>query len=408
MFYRYLFIIVLLIFISCGGEKGSQWLMKTKEQTITVNEAGEIWNNLTPSTRASYLANINTVGTFISTLGKETIIFSEVNNTNYLNSIDMANLKNCWIRHASVNAFKDSLSSSYRDEITNTDITNYQQLLGKIVWYSVNHNETFGPVRLPDLPWDLAFAFDTITAGTSIELEGIEYTLDSSSTSRNLLNNEMQHETTFAISNLTQSRVNRHLNTLKAPLLQQLFIDSLSIELYTKQDASLNNSTTLAFWQDDTISAEELNVALSFITPKISASVSSSDWVYAALINQAGLFILEDIYSNQYPADYTKIQSQANDYAVDMVTDMLFTENITNTIIITDSMVVEAYTEITSAGETRSFQNMEQSLRANILIHCEEQRTMEWICELEEKWDLEINNNILGDIPSDPSQWSSF
>ncbi|MCD4708574.1 MAG: peptidyl-prolyl cis-trans isomerase [Candidatus Sabulitectum sp.] len=508
---KYFLLPALLMIISCGTPDGSNWLIKTSTSEVTVSEAGIIWDELDQSERALLLAGDSPVGDFVSALGRETMILHEISNDRYLHSPTIEYMRKCWVRSASAKAYNDSLSASVQGGITATDLSNYRELLGKIVWYSSTAREGAGPVRLPDLPWDLAFAFDTMTTGSTVEIEGVSYTLDSCITSPEKLIDEAHPDTdrvnTFALSSLTQSRVNRNLLSLKTEAMGTFSIDSASVLAYCAHRDSLEDRTELAFWNNGAISAEEFDGIVAFIALGQSNAASSPRWVYRNLKNQAELIIVEELYSRIYPHDYADIQQAANKFATDQAYELLFRHNVTNSVVITDSMVIEAYSSMDSipmVPETRTFisiaasstvceevlarlnsgdslflsnysgysrflihgnnllsrpvsvselpseisavlfglnevdtgwygpseidedlfiayrldqifpahptpfEKLRESIRHRLLIHCEEQRTMEWICELERACNLQINNGILGDLPADPSSWSDL
>lgn len=508
---KYLLFLTLLMIISCGAPDGSTWLIRTSTSELSVAAAGKVWDELDHNERNSFLAGDSPVGSFVSALGRETMILNEINNDRYLHSPIIENMRKCWVRSASVKAYNDSLSATIQAEITAADLLYYRELLGTIVWYSSSTEEPAGPVRLPDLPWALAFAFDTMTTGSSVEIEGISYTLDSCVIPPEKIINEMHVDidrvNNFALSSLTRSRVNRNLLSLKAETMGSFAIDSASILVFCTQRNSLNDNAELAFWNNGAISAEEFDGIVSFIALGQPGAANSSRWVYRTLRNQAELMCVEDIYSELNPHDYADIQQIANDFATDQASELLFRHNVTNSVVITDSMVIEAYSRMNSipmVPETRTFmsitapsavceealvmiksgnslqlsgfsghseflapgsellsrpvtrpelpeqtgtaifalvkgdtlwygpseigenlfmiyrldqilpahptpfEKLRDSIRHRLLIHSEEQRTMEWICELERACNLQINHEILGDLPSDPSLWSDL
>jgi len=60
------------------------------------------------------------------------------------------------------------------------------------------------------------------------------------------------------------------------------------------------------------------------------------------------------------------------------------------------------------APHQAEFEDLKEALRASITAHLEEQDTMEWLRTLEESYELEINSDILEDLPADPSMWSDL
>ena len=507
---KVIFVLLFVIFLSCTSKpEGSTWLITTASEVISVSQAGDIWNSLEQPEKNAFIAASSPVGNYVSNLGTKTILFEEIDNELYLNSDVVESMKKCWIRNASLRAYTDSLSSSTESEITPSDISNYMDLLGTVVWFSSEPGASVGPVRLPDLPWPLAFALDSMTSGSSVEINGIIYTLDSCVTSRRRINSDSISDYTFAVSSLTKSRVRRTLNQFTTEDMNDFSLDSASVVAwFTHCNNYSEQNQVLAHWHTGTITADELDGIAAFISLSRPFIEIDPVQMYSILKEQAELAVIENLYSSLYPADYSDILLHANRFAVDISTEMLFDDSVSSKILVTDSMVAEGYLgmesipevpetrtffslataeettchELLSVGCTDSlitksdctgyygflspgsnilsepvtaselpealsmelfrlsnadtlwhgpvrlnqdlfviyrlnqifpahpvaFEDIKESIRHRLFIHKQEQMEMDWICELESKHNLEINYEVLGDLPSDISSWSEL
>jgi hypothetical protein len=499
-------VLLFVLFLSCtSGSEGSTWLIATASGVISVSQAGEIWNGLEQSERNSFLAADSPVGDFVSSLGTNTVMLEEIDNELYLNSSIVKSMKKCWIRNACSRAYIDSLSVSVRDDISPEDISYYMSLLGPVVWFSSPATGAVGPVRLPDLPWSLAFALDSMIPGSSVVIDGITYTLDSCVTPSMVPNSDFAIDYSFAISSLTRSRVKRAIRQLTAESIKHFSLDSASVTAWCTFDSSPEDDVVLASWNDSIITASELEGITAFVSLGLPLIDIDPKQTYSMLREQAELSIIQDIYSSLYQNDYSVILLNADRFAVDISTEMLFEDSVSNRIQITDSMVVEEYlgmesvpevpenrtffsvaaTEITLCRELLSesnidslisesdytgyfrflapgsrllsepvtaselpsvlsmelfnlssvdtvwhgpvklnrnlfvifklcsiypahpvpFEKLKDAIRHRLFIHRQEQMEMNWIRELENQHSLEINNEVLGQLPSDISLW---
>lgn len=510
--HKYIFLFAfLLILTGCGSPDGSTWLIRTSTDSITVSEVGATWLELDESTRTRFLAKDNSVGDFITALGRKTMITAEIDNQNYLHSQYIQSMRNCWVINSAFIAYSDTLSSSMRSSITEADLLHYSELLGSIVWFSSPVAGSKGPVRLPDLPWDLAFALDSIAPGSHVEVNGIMYTLDSIETSSQEMIDATLADTStfnsFARSSLTESRSVRSLDSLKTEAMKTFQMDSTAVAAYCLQRESVDISTELASWDGGSINAGEFHGIADFSSMGHPGNPQSFNWVSHNLRNQARLSFIADLYAAGFPEGYMSFTRGAEDFALDQASELLFKVNVTDAVQISDSLVYQAYLQMDSIPqlpETRvfesvmvpggileevialmgdenslmaigypgyteflapgnefisrpvarhelpyeidqvlflieessdqwqrpvevendlfvfcrlveivpphaaSFEQVETTIRRNLLIHLEEQRTMEWMRELEAIHEFQVNHGILSDLPTDPASWSEL
>ncbi len=510
--HKYIILFVFLLMLtSCGSPDGSTWLIRTSTDSITVSEVGTTWLELDQSARMRFLAKDNPVGDFITALGRKTMITAEIDNENYLHSQYIQSMKNCWIINSAFIAYRDTLSSSMRSSITDSDLSHYSELLGSIVWFSSTVTGSKGPVRLSDLPWNLAFALDSIAPGNHVEVDGVMYTLDSIETSsQEMIDATLADSSTFnsfARSSLTESRSIRNLDSLKSEVMRTFQMDSAAVAAYCLQRDSVDNSTELASWSGGSISAREFHGIADFASMGHPGNPQSFNWVSHNLRNQARLSFVADLYAAEFPQGYMSFTQGAEAFALDQASELLFTVNVADAVQISDSLVYEAYLQMDSVPqlpETRvfesvmvpsgilaeaialisddnslmeigytgyteflapgnefisrpvtqrelpygidlvlfameennhqwhrpveveedlfvffrlveivpphaaSFEQVEATIRRNLRIHLEEQRTMDWMCELEAIHEFQVNHGILGDLPTDPAAWSEL
>jgi len=502
---------MLFLLAACGSTDGNTWLIRTNTEEISVSEVGTAWINLDNETRMRFMSGDNPVGDFITALGRKTMVTMEIDNSEYLYSPVIQTMRKSWAMNSAFLAYSDSLSAVARRNITEEDLSNYAELLGSTVWYTSSIGSQRGPDRLPDLPWDVAFAFNSMAAGSTVEIEGVLYTLDSIITAPREMIDETIANTdqfrAFAINSLTESRVDRSLETLKQEALETFVIDSAAVFTYCTLRDSLDNSSEVASWSGGSISAEDLDGIIAFLSLGQSESSQSPVWVSHNLRNHARLLYIAHKYAEEFPDEYSVIEDNSKSFAMDQASDLLFDTRVSDTIVISDSMVSEAYNSLDSVPvlpESRTFESvmvpgavlddamplmnsdaelmqlgytgyteflsdgseflsrpvflselpremdlvlfllensdnswqrpvevsensfvfyrlvetipshpaslkqLEPSLRRNLHIHLEEQKTVEWMCELEDTYNLQINSDILNDLPSDPSLWSEL
>jgi hypothetical protein len=458
-----------------------------------------------------FLSGENPVGDFITALGRKTMVTMEIDSDIYLHSSVIQTMKKCWTQSAAFIAFKDSLAVAEIQDLSETDFANYADLLGSVVWYTSSIHGRKGPERLPDLPWNLAFAFDSIATGSTVDIDGVSYTLDSITTAAPELIAATIADASqfrgFVRNSLVESRVNTNLEIMKFQALETLVIDSTEVFSYCSARNSLDDSTELAFWDSGTITASDFDGIAAFLSLSGNNSSSSPAWVFHNLENQVRLQYIAERFSSEYPDGYSVVTQNAEAFAVDQASELLFKNEVTETVTVTDSMVSAEYAVMDSIPmlpESRIFESivapadslgylitlidsgtallntgfsgysdflsdssdfvsrpvfrselpgemdttlflldednnqwqrsvevqegtsvlyrlvqvippheaqfeyLESSIRDNLVMHLEEQRTMEWMRELESSYKFQINSDILADLPADPSMWSEL
>lgn len=357
--------LILLGVIGCGGPKGSTWLIRTANGEVTVSQAGDAWNGLNPDAMRGFMSGNNPVGGFVSTLGHKLLIISEISNDEYLYSNKVQAVRECWLRNTAYLACTDSLESEIRASVTDEDILFFKQLIGTIVWYTSPDGVRRGPERLPDLEWELAFAFDTMSPGRSVSLAGEVFVLDSAVTSPDSMIQITLADTArvnaFALASLTEKRLSAKLDSIGTAVLGTLELDSALVNTYCSARNTLEDETVLAFWEEGVLTASDMDGIVALTSMGQPVAPESSLWVYHNLKNHAKLTAVCSMFSEIHPEAFSAITEQSNDFAKGYAGDLLFSEAVLSAVELTDEMIMEAYESLDSiptVPEMRIFESV--------------------------------------------------
>jgi hypothetical protein len=357
--------LILLLLLGCTRPGGDTWLIRTTEGEITVADAGRAWNNLRPQAREGFLSGSNPVGEFVTTLARRNMTVAEISNDSYLFSPGIQALRRSWLRSSAFIAMRDSLVASETAGITEEDLRNYRLLLGKTVWYTDPEGVTRGPERLPDLPWELAFALDTLEPGAAAELEDGSFVLDSVVTAPDSLIAATLADTVrvnaFARGSLAESRAGRALREIESAVIADMAFDSTAAAAYSSEDPSLSGETVLVTWGSNSLTADDMDGIKTLVGMSFPLESMSLQWVFHNLQNHARLEETAGAYSLLYPDDYAVLEGEADRFAMEYAGELLYTNRVTAEVSITEQMVIEAYEsieEIPMMPETRTFMSV--------------------------------------------------
>lgn len=500
-----------LLIAGCGSPMNDTWLIRTERQTITVVRAGEEWDDLDPRTRDKFVSEDNCIGNFITLLSRKSVIIDEISNDHYLYSPQIQTLKKIWLINTSFSEYYNLMYSQYINSLTDAEIDGFVRLLFRRLWYTGPDGMRTGPVEFKDINWDTAFAFDTLTTGESVEIQGELYTLDSVAEASDSLMHaacaDSEQLFNYARNALAAGRTEEHIRSVCSGMYSSFVCDSSLVRMYLSTRDDVENSTILAEWDSGQFTAADLDAMFSGGFIFRPGSSCTTEQVIAALRNQGKMAAVESFFALNLPDLHERIADEAESFALERAGDLLFADQVSSMIVITDEMIIEAYEAMDSIPvipETRTFLSvvfprealddmlqltadgsdpmetgytgyapfttsdtgfvsrpvlpsdlppnlrtvlfslpedntdwqrpveisdgsfvmirlnsvipphnadismMENTIRANLQAHLEEQRTMEWLCELEQKHSLEINSDILNELPTDPDLWSEL
>jgi len=502
---------VLVSFLGCSSNpNGDSWIIRTSSQCITVSELGAEWDNLDSAAVAGFLSEGNPVGDFITTYSRKLLVVDEVSNSDYLFSRDIQSYRDSYARNAAYAAFCDSVNNYYLNSISREDVASFSHLLGKTVWFSESPGTARGPVDLQYLNWDLAVAFDSMSSGDTLRINGVLYTLDSAFTAADSLIEPIMADPEFfesyATSRIAHQRLSADITYICQETVLTFQADSAVVSELLHHPDSMEDSTVVASWSTGCFTVADFPGMMSFSAVSGSVAPYTIDWIVLNLKNHAMMDEIESLYSSSNCSSFSQIQDTAETLAMKRAGDLLYEDRVLSHITVTDSMLIASYESMDSLpivpesrifeavvvpvndldrasefvggsldpeflgfrgfsayldqGEYLSrpvtasevpgdmgtilfmldednrewqrpveveeglfimfrldsiiqehpaeFHQMEPVLRENVQAHLEEQVTMEWLRELEEIHHLEINTDILEDLPADLSCWSTL
>ncbi|MGM0627352.1 MAG: hypothetical protein ACQETZ_04250 [Candidatus Fermentibacterota bacterium] len=230
----------LTVACSCCGSpvEGDDWLMTMGDDTITVSDAGSLWDGLETGERRQFLRADDPVAAYVITLARREMVMREIGRLGYLDRPRAICLAGAWVRRQLYMAAVDSAKAMIASGISPEDIDFYRSLMGRTVWYTTNprspHAASHGPVHLPEVPKDLALCLDTLRTGQSAVCGDTEVRLDSLYATDPELVAETLRDTSrvesLARNRLSESRYDLMRDSLLQHALEEAEIDTLALE----------------------------------------------------------------------------------------------------------------------------------------------------------------------------------
>ncbi|MBD3278910.1 MAG: hypothetical protein GF388_11475, partial [Candidatus Aegiribacteria sp.] len=97
------------VITSCGGSSVSSetWLISVGGDTLTVGDLGNAWNGLAPGNREVFTEKDNTVGDYIVTYGRKTLLQMELEDAGYLEDDSLLALRDTWLMEKVIQAYRE-------------------------------------------------------------------------------------------------------------------------------------------------------------------------------------------------------------------------------------------------------------------------------------------------------------
>lgn len=363
---RLIFAFVIVSVLGCAKDpSGDSWIIKTSSQCITVSDLGAEWNDLDSASVAGFLEDGNPVGDFITVYSRKLLVIEEISNSDYLFSTGIQSYRDSWTRNSSYAAFCDSVFNQFFGAVTEEDIAAFSGFFGKTVFYSESTGTEREPVGLQYLFWDLAIAFDTMSAGESVELNGVLYTLDSVFTVPDSLIaadfDDPEFRRNYAASSIARQRLNGEIMRICQETVVSFQADTASIASFLEDPESVADSTVLASWGTGSFTAADFYGMMSFSAVSGYATPYSLEWGILNLKNHAMMDQIQTLFADSNTSRYSYILLEAESLAMKRASDLLYSDRVLSSITITDSMLIDAYENMDSLPElpeTRTFESL--------------------------------------------------
>ena len=232
-------IFALAVACSCCGSpaEGDDWLMTMGDDTITVSDAGRLWNGLEAGERRQFLRADDPVAAYVIALARREMVLREVGRLGYLDRPRAICLAGAWVRRRLYMAAVDSAKATIASNVSPEDIDFFRRLMGRTVWYTTDPGtpsaESHGPTHLPEVQEELALCLDTLRIGQAAVCRDTEVRLDSLHATDSDLVEQTLSDTSrvesLARNRLVESRFDQMRDSLLQRALQEAAIDTTAL-----------------------------------------------------------------------------------------------------------------------------------------------------------------------------------
>jgi hypothetical protein len=323
--------------------------------TITVEDAGELWDGLAPGERQRFLRSEDPVAGYVVSLARREMVLKEIGRLGYMDRPRAVCLAGAWVRNRLYGAAVDSARSMLRRGISPEDVERFRRLMGRTVWYTEEPGgpgaESYGPVHLPELPSDLALCLDTLRPGQSVVCGGSFIRLDSVyATDPELVEQTLRdtaHVESLARNRLVASRLDRMRDSLLEWAAGRAEIDTAALE-------GMARSIAEGGFQPDTMAEvvsgpreswteRKLLTEAAFASESRPVDPASASWLLFLarnlLLRNAFVSWLQQSRPQALEPLLAAGQSQRRSRAVDLIYD----EMVAESIAVSDEDIQERY-----------------------------------------------------------------
>lgn len=363
---RIVFLTAILMLTGCGSDPlGRQWLIKAGDQTVTVSELGNAWNELDSITMADYLQEENVVAAFVTGYGRKMLILQAIDSPDYLHSPEIHSHMETWLRNTSYSAFCDSLFYAALDTLSPELVTEVSGFIGTAALFHEADGEVQGPAELQDLNIGLARALYHMQPGESCQIDGVTWYLDS-------LIVMPQEELAvyfpdraaiedYAASAIASRAVTREVERLTDPVRLSFQADTTLLSSWPWEVSEPSPDHVISSWDGGEFRVRDLPGMLMLSSVSGGHVPHSEGWFLVNLLNNAMMVRIEEIYSASYPADHQSIAERAETMARIRASDLLFENEVVSRVTITESTLLEEFRNLDSIPEipeTRIFESV--------------------------------------------------
>ena len=349
-------IIMLTIISLIAGCSGSSvdrttWLIVVGEDTISVGDAGEAWNQLGERQKELFILKDNTVGEYIVTYGRKALLQLELAEAGYLDDHLLLLSKGAWLNSKLSEAARKLLYERILETIGEDEIDFFLNYLGRHVLYTMNpgsaSEQTLGPVHIPLLPADLIVLLDSLSFGeVGIMESGIEIRLDSIVTADSSLILQALSDTVTVRLNAASSIATRRYQVMEDSLKQSfhtdynLIVDSTvlgQLVLYYSEEAEFPTGETLAFSSNlGSLTVEEIRGEIAYLQNRQMINPSDTIWMNGFIDRLLFNFYSLDLLESENPEFVNTLREESEKYLLDIASEEFYEDRIQSTITITD------------------------------------------------------------------------
>ncbi len=344
----------------CGGSNVDRttWLIVVGEDTISVGEAGEAWNQLGDSQKELFNSKDNTIGEYIVTYGRKVLLQLELADSGYLDDPLLVLSRGAWLNAQLGEAARKLLYERELENIGDDEIDFFLSYLGRHVLYTINpgtdSEETLGPVHIPLLPADLIRLLDSLSFGEAgIMQSGMEIRLDSIVTADSALIIQALSDTAMVRSSAASAIATRRYQEMEDSLKQSfhtdynLSLDSTVIEqliLYYSDEAEFPAGESVVFSSDlGSLTAEEVIGEISYSQSRYMANPADAIWMNGFIDFLLFNFYSLDLLESESPEFVNTLREESERYLLELASEEFYTDRIQSTVTVTTEYVEDLF-----------------------------------------------------------------
>ena len=348
------------LLVSCGGPSVSSetWLIAAGGDTLTVGELGNAWNRLDPGNREVFTEKENTVGEYIVTYGRKTLLQMELEDAGYLEDDSLLALRNTWMMEKVIQAYREMIFQDALERVSPEEVDLYQNRVGDLAFFTVEHQgdstSSYGPVHMPTLPRDMFGLLDSLPEGeTGITSEGMTIRLDSVTMADSSLLQQAFSDTTALRDGISRGLASGLFEEDKEAVLESftedygLTIDSSLVDLYAASFAPdgepLNDSMVIMESELGSWTAGDLDRMVLYYDARFNIDHTDLDLFYTLLenahLNVYGRSVLEE----EDPGLLDSLAEEADSYLIDIASEEFYRERIGSGVSVTEEAMRDLF-----------------------------------------------------------------
>jgi len=344
-----LFFILVLGLTACGEPKGTDWVFRTESDTMTVNEAGELWSGLEPRERAVFTSETEPAREFLLAIARRSMLDLELAGSGLLSSPKVLRYEVAWQRSTRFMALADSLPARIARGLDESDIAFFREHMGRTVWFTdMSSGTQNGPHHLPELPRELTMALSTAAQGGLVTAGGTVFRLDSLEGTDSTLLAEALADTAsirrLALSRLSSAEAQRTISMAEEQALSETTIDTSLVLAFASAGGDIESG---AFDPDQVIldcplialTARDLFWEISFTSRSTPVSPGSTTWLLNYLRNLVRLSAGAALFCEEWPEEAEGIATASHGFGRQTALDDLYDEQVRSRTAVTDSML---------------------------------------------------------------------
>lgn len=344
-----LVLVLVLVLTACGEPKGTDWVFRTKSDTMTVREAGELWSGLEPREMAVFTGLDDPAREFLLAISRRSMLDSEIAESGLLSSTKVLRYEIAWQRSARFLALADSLPARIVRGLGESDIAFFREHMGATVWFTdMSTGTQNGPYHLPELPRELTTALSAAVRGGLVTAGGAVFRLDSLEGTDSTLLAEALADTAnirrLALSRLSSSEAQRAISHAEEQALSQTTIDTTLVLAFAAAGGDIE---TGAFDPDQVIldcpfmnlTARDLFWEISYTSRSTPVSPGSTTWLLNYLRNLVRLSAGAALFCEEWPEEAEGIVTASHGFGRQTALDALYHERVSSMVAVTESML---------------------------------------------------------------------